>query len=65
MEALCSQFVDAIYKDFSLFAMQMEKIHHFTAFAYDVSCIIVTYLNACMKASETAYVLDPIGLIPV
>ena len=65
LEALHSQDVDAIDKDFSLFSMQMVTSHRCTAFSYDVSCIIVTYLNACVKASATASVSDPGGRIPI
>ena len=43
----------------------MAISHRCTEFAYDVSCIIGTYLNASMKASSTASMSDPGGRILV
>ena len=48
-----------------MFSLQMATSHHCTAFAYDVSCIIGNYLNACMKASATVSLTDPGGRILV
>ena len=58
VESLHSQVVNTIDKDFSLFAMHMATSHRCTAFAYDVSYTIGTYLNACVKASVKASVKD-------
>ena len=64
VESLCFQVIDKIDKYFSLFALKMGTIHRCTEFAYDVSCIIGTYLNACMKASENVSISDPGGKTP-
>ena len=58
VESLFSQVANAIGKDFSLFDMHMATSHRCTAFAYDVSYTIGTYLNACVKASVKALVKD-------
>ena len=36
----------------------MATSHWCTALAYDMSCIVNAYLNACIKASTTAAPLD-------
>ena len=63
VKALRSQVVEVINKGFSSVAMQISTIHCCIAFEYDVSCIIGTYLYACVKASATASVSDPGGRI--
>ena len=42
-----------IDEKFSSFSRQMVKIHQCTSPAYNVSCIVNTYLNKCIKASAT------------
>ena len=63
MKAHRSQVVIVFDKDFSFLAMQMATNHHCKAFSYDVSFIIGTYLNTCVKVLATSSVLDPKGRI--
>ena len=56
VDALRSQFVDAIEEYVSLFAMQTSTTHRCTALSYDIFFIIGTYLNACVKALEKDFV---------
>ena len=61
VESLRSHAINMINEKFSSFALQIATSHRRTEFAYDVSCIIGTYLNTCVKALATASVLDPGG----
>ena len=61
MKSLRSQVINVFDKDFSLLAMQTATSHHCKEFSYDVSFIIGTYLNACVKVLATASVSDPKG----
>ena len=50
VEALRPQVVGAINEDFALLSLQRVTRHRCTTLAYDESCIIGNYLNACVKA---------------
>ena len=64
VEALQLQVVNTLEKKFALFLLQISMSYRCTAFAYDVSCIIGNYLNACVKVLATVSLLDLVGLIP-
>ena len=59
------QVIDAIKEDFSLFYLHMEMSYKCAEFAYDVSCTIGNYLNACVNAQATVSLTDPGGRILV
>ena len=61
VESLCPKVVDSIDEDFDLFSLQMRTSHRCMAFAYDVSCIIGNYLNACAKVLTTISLTNPGG----
>ena len=43
----------------------MGTSHKFAEFAYDVSCTIGNYLNACVNAQAKESLTDPEGLMLV
>ena len=53
-----------IDKNFSSFLGQMATNHRCKALAFDISCVINTYLNACAKSSAMASPLDLGGRTP-
>ena len=57
------QVVNALNEYFASLLLQMSMSHRFTAFAYDVSCIIGNYLNSFLKASSMVLLSDPGGRI--
>ena len=63
VKALRYQVVEVVNKGFSSVAMQISTSHCCIAYEYDVSFIIGTYLNVCMKAPETDSLSDPGGQI--
>ena len=50
-----------VNKCFSYLSVQMTPSHWCTSLAFDVSCVINVYRNACIKASATESLSDPEG----